>query len=56
VTVTEDETIDLNTGRGYIHGKVVMTTADGTFEGSFVGFITDFYFVQGKAVGQGAGA
>jgi len=55
VTVTEDETIDLFTGVGYAHGKVVMTTADGTFEGSFVAFITDYINMRGKAVGQGTG-
>lgn len=56
VTVTEDETLDLNTGLGYVHGKVVITTADGTFEGSFVALITGYYYVQGKGVGQGTGA
>ena len=56
MAVTEDETLDLNTGEGYVHGKVVMTTAEGTFEGSFVGFITDYYYMRGKAVGQGTGA
>jgi hypothetical protein len=55
ITVIEDETIDLNTGLGWVHGKVVMTTADGTFEGHFVAVITDFYDIQGRAVAMGTG-
>ncbi len=55
IAITEDETLDLNTGEGCAHGRVVLTTADGTFEGHFVAVITDYYYVQGKAVGKGTG-
>jgi len=54
-TVTEDEALNLKTGEGCVHGKVVMTTAGGTFEGSFAGFVTGFVNVWGKAVGHGTG-
>jgi len=54
--LTEDSTLDLNTGEGFSHGKVVMTTAVGTFEGSFVGVTTAYLFISGKALGHGTGA
>jgi len=55
MTVVEDETINLNTGEGCVHGKVVLTAADGTFEGSFVAFVTGGFYVSGRAVGHGTG-
>jgi len=54
--VIEDSTFNLTTGEGSSHGKVVITTPDGTFEGIFTGTTTGYYYFSGKAMGHGTGA
>ncbi len=56
-----DETVDLNTGMGSLHGKWTITAVSDsyTFEGSAVGFITPTSpttsHLSGKFVGHGMG-
>jgi hypothetical protein len=52
-----DYTLNMNTGKGTMHGKFILTVdGAGTFEGSFRDKITDFTHLAGTVVGQGAGA
>jgi hypothetical protein len=54
-----DETVDLNTGEGSLHGKWTITAIGGTFEGSAVGVITPTSpttsYMSGTFIGHGAG-
>jgi len=56
VQITQYSTLNLKTGRGFFHGKIVITNPDGTFEGSFVGVVTGYYNMTGRGVSQGTGA
>lgn len=54
---TLDYTLNMNTGKGTMHGKFVLTVdGAGTFEGSFRDTITDSTHLAGTVVGQGTGA
>jgi hypothetical protein len=51
-----DFTVNVNTGKGTIHGKFVLTVgAIGTLEGSFRGIITGGIYLAGTVVGCGTG-
>jgi hypothetical protein len=51
-----DCTINVNTGKGTIRGKFVLTVDDvGTLEGSFWGKVTDGTHLAGGVVGHGTG-
>ena len=52
-----DYTLNLNTGKGTMHGKFVLTVEGaGTFEGSFRDKITNSTHLSGTVEGQGTGA
>ena len=49
-----DYTLNMNTGKGTMHGKFVLTVdGAGTFEGSFRDKMTNFTHLEGTVVGQG---
>ena len=53
-----DLTLNLNTGKGTLHGKFVLTVTVGgvgTLKGSFMGIITDYDELAGTVVGHGTG-
>lgn len=54
VRITEDETLNLNTGQGVMHGQFTITTTEGMFRGSFAGAVKSGVVLTGTAVGQGA--
>lgn len=56
LAIIQGATLDLNTGEGFMHGKFTITTAEGTFQGSFTGVITGYFYTSGQAVGHGTGA
>jgi len=50
-----DLTLNINTGKGTLHGKFVLTVGVDTLEGSFSGKITDGTDLAGTVVGHGTG-